>query len=148
MSAGYVRVFNFNRGMHPDGQPEPNETVIAADRTHPILGNHGAVVRDRQSLTQRRDAIDGFARRLANDLQTGGPLSVEIDALAARVQQGEHIALGCWCKPRDCHVDLIAREVMLRAAPIHDSDLAPGVDPLSGLDPSPPGGPPFQADSG
>ncbi len=118
---GYVRVFNFNRGMHPDGQPELGETVIAADRTHPVLGNHGGFVRDKRDLSQRGKAIDHFAQRLQSDLQARGPLWAIIEDLAQRVQQGEPIALGCWCKPRDCHVDHIARAVTQRAQEIEAS---------------------------
>lgn len=111
MSLGYVRVTNQRRDMAPDTQPEPGETVIAVDRSHPILGNHRHVLRHKNDRQERGAVIARYDRDLQRDMAVHGPMYQAIRAIADRVLAGEKICLACWCQPLPCHATSIKREV-------------------------------------
>lgn len=112
---GCVRVTNARIDMAPDSQPEEGETVVAVDRTNPVLGNPHRLS-NKLDRVERARVIELFRRDLVVDLVTGGPMYAEIDALARRVVAGERICLQCHCRPLPCHADLIAEAVEARIA--------------------------------
>ncbi len=110
---GYIRVASL-RVSQRDIAPEPGETVIRGDRVNPVLGNPH-VLHNANDPAERDRVCDAFERDAQIDLQAGGPISRAIDDMARRVAAGERIVLMCWCKPRRCHLDWVAREVEQRA---------------------------------
>lgn len=103
---GSVRVINLRRDMAPDTQPEPGETVVAVDRTHPVLGN-SHVLKNKFDRNERNRVLEAYKRDLERDFAAQGPMFREIEKLAGRVKQGEKICLACWCRPLPCHADMI-----------------------------------------
>lgn len=103
--AGYFRVINF-RGDRELG-PEPDETVIDLDRSHPTLGNEHRLKNPRDSR-ERAKVIAANESDLDRDFLIQGPKYRAILEIAKRVEAGEKICGRCWCKPLQCHVDGIA----------------------------------------
>lgn len=88
-------------------------TLVMVDRTTP-LGNKNQPSRHPVPSSERDDLIRKYAVDLSRDLAIGGPMSAEVDRLVRRVAGGEYVALGCWCRPKRCHADVIQREVAAR----------------------------------
>lgn len=108
---GRIRVVSKRKGGTP---AEADEIVIDGDRKSAVFGNPH-VLSDWESADERAAVIERFNKEnLEPDLASNGPISREIDRLAARVASGEKIALACWCAPLPCHCDLIANNVMRR----------------------------------
>lgn len=91
--------------------PEPGESVVRVDREHPVLGNPH-VLRNQHDPAERDQVIAAYIADSEADWVRRGPRRQVIEALAARVAEGERIALACWCKPRACHGDWIAGKVL------------------------------------
>lgn len=108
--SGYVRVINLRRDMAPDTQPEPGETVLAVDRSHPILGNRH-ILRNKFDRKERERVLEAYQLDLERDFTAQGPMFHEIEKLAERVSQGERICLACWCRPLPCHADMIEEKI-------------------------------------
>ncbi len=105
---GSVRVVSKRKGglMASGG-----ETVIDVDRTHPVLGNPH-VLADHRDAGARDKVISLYEQDLIADEQHHGPMTRAIEALRARVEAGERIALRCWCAPQKCHADLLASRIL------------------------------------
>ena len=73
-----------------------------------------AWVADRRGLT----VADGMAEA---GLQRARREAME--ALARRVAEGDSVRLLCWCYPRRCHGDWVAKHVMRRARDLLASEL-------------------------
>lgn len=112
---GYVRVCNARVDMDPEGQPEPGETVLLVDRTHPVLGNRHILHR-RNDPKARAAVIAAYAADLAADEAVQGPMSQAIDAVAQQVLAGHKVCLVCHCKPSACHADVLADRIQARVA--------------------------------
>lgn len=110
---GYVRVTNKRYGIGP--KADDDEIVVPVDRTNPILGNPH-VLRNKNDPVERARVIAAYGRDLLQDIAQDGPKSKAIDGLVDRVIAGEQICLECWCAPRDCHANLIQKEVERRVA--------------------------------
>lgn len=110
--SGYVRVINLRRDMAPDTQPEPGETVVAVDRSHPVLGNRH-VLRNKFDRGERERVLEAYRRDLEQDFAARGPMFRAIKQLAGRIAQGEKICLACWCRPLPCHADMIEEKINL-----------------------------------
>jgi hypothetical protein len=93
--------------------PTPDETVIDCDRSNPVLGNRH-YLRDHNDEAARAKVIAAHKRDFDADLARNGPISKAIDDLAARVLDGERVALRCWCAPRPCHCDTYVAELRRR----------------------------------
>ncbi len=104
---GYIRLGNFNMGMLPDAAPEPGETVLALDRSHPVLGNHRHVLRNPNDPAERARVIAAYRADMDADFATHGPMYWAVRELANRVKSGERIVGMCHCAPRACHVEAI-----------------------------------------
>lgn len=83
--------------------------LIRCDRRNPILGNQHEM--QDQSQAERTRVIAAFRDDLNKDRLANGPMWQEINKLADRVEQGEKLGLQCWCKPKDCHVDVIVSAI-------------------------------------
>ncbi len=85
--------------------------MIHGDRSS-VLGNrysHLPISRGLFKTKTREMAIKLGSKDLYDRLVKGDDSEL-IDAIAdliIRYSKGEHIVLGCWCKPRDCHLDYI-----------------------------------------
>ncbi len=103
--AGSIIVINKRKGctQSPDGF-----TVIDGDRNNPILGNPIPLVNKNDDRERARVLRWHRYEILEPDIAQGGPIYLEIEKLAQRIKNGENIALACWCKPLDCHLDAIA----------------------------------------
>jgi len=110
MAKGHIRTVNL-RGSGISA--EEGETIIRADRSNPVLGNPFHMAN--RSMQERERVIALSNARVEKDLARGGPISKVLSGLAARVADGEQIALQCWCAPLPCHCDKYV-EVVLRMA--------------------------------
>lgn len=106
---GYVRVVNLRPGMgtNLDG----DETLLAVDRTHPVLGNHDFPLLNKHDRAMRMKSIEGFRKKMEQDEQRQGPMYQAVLAIAKRVASGERIGLGCWCDPMPCHAQVVRDRV-------------------------------------
>lgn len=107
---GSIRVFSMRPDQRENG-PEPGESVVRIDRVNPVLGNPH-VLRNQHDPAERERVIAAYVADGEADWVRHGLRRQAIWALAARVAAGERIALACWCKPRTCHGDWIARKVI------------------------------------
>lgn len=112
---GYTRVTNKRRDMDPDGQPEPDESVITVDRTHPCLGNP-FILANKNDAARRALVIKQYREHLERDWRQRGPMFKAIGEIAKRVMAGEKICLQCHCKPLPCHAEIIQEKVNLLVA--------------------------------
>ncbi len=110
MRLGSIRVFSLRADQRENG-PEPGETVVRVDRASPVLGNPH-VLHNQNDPVERAQVIAAYVADSEADWQANGPRRLAVEALAARVASGERIALACWCKPRACHGDWIARKAL------------------------------------
>lgn len=85
-------------------QRDPEETMVYGDRGS-VLGNGHRMQEDTDA--ERTRVIELFRAELDADWERHGARRKEIEKLAKRVRNGEQIALGCWCKPKACHLDLV-----------------------------------------
>ena len=93
-------------------KPAANQTVINADRTNPVLGNPFHL-RDWRNPAGRHNVIERYRKEvLLPDLAAQGAIYQALEAIKARVQAGEHIALACWCAPLPCHADHLKAYIM------------------------------------
>lgn len=106
MSIGHIRVVNIRGGI----EAEDGETVIRGDRANPILGNPFHMTM--KTMDERMRVIGLNTERVKADMARGGPISELIHDLAGRVNEGENIALECWCAPLPCHLDPVAGLVL------------------------------------
>lgn len=110
VSGGYVRVTNVRKDMSPDGQPDPDESVLPVGRTNLVLGNRH-FLRNKLDSQERDRMIALYDVDLENDFAVKGPMYRAILAIAERVMKGEKICLQCHCVPLRCHAHSIARKV-------------------------------------
>ncbi len=109
------------RADQRDMGPEPGEVVIRGDRVNPVLGNRH-VLRNAHDLAERDHVCDAYERDAQADLDAGGPISQYVAEMARRVVSGERLVLMCWCKPRRCHLDWVARKVQEMAGAEREAD--------------------------
>lgn len=106
---GSIRVVSKRQGGI---RPELGETVIDGDRKHPVFGNRH-YLSNWQDPVERAAVIERHRREdFEPDIERGGPIYREMQALADRVRAGERIALSCWCAPLPCHCDHIAAGIL------------------------------------
>ncbi|MHB1702242.1 MAG: DUF4326 domain-containing protein [Acidobacteriaceae bacterium] len=110
MPFGSIRVFSLRADQRENGL-EPGEAVVRVDRANPVMGNPH-VLHNQNDPVERAQVIAAYVADSESDWQANGPRRQAVEALAARVASGERIALACWCKPRACHGDWIARQVL------------------------------------
>lgn len=94
----YIRIVSKRKG---GPQAHPGELVIDVDRSNRILGNQNPV----SATVSRAEAIKRNAHDLALDEARNGPMSKELDRIAALVDAGTPVALNCWCNPLACHAE-------------------------------------------
>lgn len=102
MPPGYFRIVSFRSPA--DVAPEPGETVIDMDRSHPCLGNNH-YLRNKNDKVERAKVIKLHRQDLVRDLNIKGPMYHALLAIAKRIAGGERICGRCWCHPQDCHLD-------------------------------------------
>lgn len=91
----------------------PGETVVSCDRSSPLLGNRH-VLRDHRDKLARETVIrTHLVEDLEPDVLSGGPIYRQLEQFARRMNEGERIALACWCAPLPCHCDAYAEAVSL-----------------------------------
>lgn len=98
-----VRVVSKRRG---GTTAHANEVVVNIARPS-VLGNP-FFMRDE---SQREDVINKYREWLRYQFGKRTPARAAVEALAARVKAGEHIALQCWCAPCACHGDVIIEAI-------------------------------------
>lgn len=89
-------------------------SVVDVDRSNPVLGNRH-VLRDHRDANERARVIAAYKADLDADMARNGPMARAVADLAARVREGEKLALRCWCAPRPCHAEHIAHAIMAQA---------------------------------
>lgn len=101
---GQIRVVSKRKGGF---EPTADEWVVDVDRTHPILGNRH-ILHNHLDDRERDEVIGAYKDDLDRDLAKNGPMFRALLEMSARVSEGEHLALRCWCAPRKCHAELLA----------------------------------------
>lgn len=61
---------------------------------------------------ERPEMIERFRSDLDKDIAEQGPMYQRLRQIQARVEEGYNVTLGCWCKPHDCHCDVVKEKVM------------------------------------
>lgn len=107
---GRVRVTNMRVSMSPETCPEEDESVVVIDRTNLVLGNKHVLYK-KSDLRAREQVIAAYKKDLDADMSRDGPMSRELNELAARVRDGEKLCLSCWCQPSPCHGDLLVKVI-------------------------------------
>ena len=69
-------------------------------------GYDASVLRNRFKNGNRVENIQAFRKWLFENYQLG-EVKAELDRLVAILRSGENVILGCWCKPKSCHTDVI-----------------------------------------
>lgn len=116
---GYIRITNKRKGKGP--KPEPGETVLDGDRSHPLLGNRH-ILHNPRDPDERARVIEAYRLDLEADWASQGPMCRAIQELADRVLANERIALQCWCAPLPCHLEHVlakVRDVVRQRQPDH-----------------------------
>ena len=85
--------------------------MIDVDRNNRVLGNPFPL-EDKDDEVARARVIALFNEKLEADFAIGGPMFIAVKAIARRVIAGEKIGLNCWCVPRACHSDIIAKKIV------------------------------------
>ena len=62
-----------------------------------------------ETEAERAECIARYEAWLRERLQEDGAERAALDDLIQRYRNGEDISLLCWCKPKACHGDVIAR---------------------------------------
>ncbi len=109
-SAGTLRI---GSKRSQGGQATPalaHETIIDVDRTHPVLGNP-FVLRNHLDHEERERVINAYEKLFEKDRARSGPMTAAAKEIASQVERGAHITLRCWCAPRRCHAEVLARFV-------------------------------------
>ncbi len=68
-----------------------------------VLGNRYIIGRD----GDRDEVVRKYKRWVWEEYKKGGVVKDEIDRLVEWVESGKDLKLGCWCKPKKCHGDVI-----------------------------------------
>lgn len=111
--AGTIRVVSKRKGGDAASH---GEVEVDGDRNNPVLGNPFHLDNWKDEAARMRVLQMHQREILEPDILFGGPIYKEMERLAARVRNGERIALACWCKPLPCHLDPIADGVMALAS--------------------------------
>jgi uncharacterized protein (DUF2249 family) len=108
MNSGNIRVISLRKGCYTH---ENDETVIRVDRKNPVLGNNH-ILHNQHDEKERQQVIAAYIADSEIDYSKKGPRYWAIVAIAKKVAQGKSVALACWCSPRCCHGDWIAKKVL------------------------------------
>lgn len=111
--AGTIRVVSKRKGGEA---ATAGEVEVDGDRNNPVLGNPFHLENWKDEASRMRVLRMHHREILEMDILFGGPIYKEMERLAARVRNGERIALACWCKPLPCHLDPVADGVMAMAS--------------------------------
>ena len=68
-----------------------------------VLRNDYRIGRD----GNREEVIKKYKKWVWKKYNEGGKVRREIDRLVEKVINGEDVVLGCWCKPKKCHGDVL-----------------------------------------
>lgn len=108
MTIGTIRVISLRNGCYT---PERHEQVIRVDRKNAVLGNNH-ILHNQHDENERKQVISDYISDSEIDYAKKGPRYLAIIAIAEKVAHGKSVALACWCSPRSCHGDWIAKKVM------------------------------------
>jgi hypothetical protein len=108
--------------------------VIDVDRNNRVLGNPFPL-EDKDDEVARARVIALYNEKLEADFAIGGPMLIAVKAIARRVIAGEKIGLNCWCVPRACHSDIIAKKIVEMVQEVQQDN------PVLRNDPPPPPAP-------
>lgn len=75
------------------------------------LGNPSSV--QKRSRSQALDDFDSYLRAELRDKSS--PVRAEMERLLKLILDGEKVRLGCCCKPKDCHGDIIRARLIKEA---------------------------------
>ena len=68
-----------------------------------VLGNRFKIGLD----GDRDEVVKKYKRWVWEEYKKGGVVKDEIDRLVDWVKGGRDLKLGCWCKPKKCHGDVV-----------------------------------------
>lgn len=87
---------------------------MSGDRSS-VLGNRYSHLKDSKAefiVKTREESLELAKEDIYNRLEKGEePLLQTIASIIVRYNSGEDIVLGCWCKPKDCHLDYIKSSI-------------------------------------
>lgn len=111
---GYVYI-----GRSKGGQPE---NILGNPFTHIPSGTRAEFV-----VASRDESVARYRAYMEEQLKTNPAYKAKMEELAGRVAAGEHLYLGCFCKPLPCHGDIL-KEKILEMAMGKRQDVGPAVD--------------------
>ena len=104
---GSVRVISKRKGGITS---EFNELIFDVDRTNPVLGNQH-ILKNHLDDDERDRVIAAYEKDFNKDVAANGPMLKEVQRLAEIVRVGKKIALRCWCAPKRCHAEILAKKI-------------------------------------
>lgn len=84
------------------GRPMPGRAGSALGNYHP------------RELRTRQDHVAWFAATFEDRLAASPAMQQELAHLVSQAVQNGRVALACWCAPRSCHGETIARAMQMR----------------------------------
>lgn len=111
---GYVYI-----GRSKGGEPE---NILSNPYTMIPEGTRAQFV-----VSSRQESVDRYKDYMEEQMKTNPAYKAKLEELAGRVADGEHLFLGCFCKPLPCHGDIL-KEKILEMAMGKKQDVGPAVD--------------------
>lgn len=96
---GYVYI-----GRSKGGQPE---NILGNPFTHIPSGTRAEFV-----VASRDESVARYRAYMEEQLKTNPAYKAKMEELAGRVAAGEHLYLGCFCKPLPCHGDILKEKIL------------------------------------
>lgn len=70
-----------------------------------VLGNPFTIGKD----GDRKEVVEKYRKWLWKEIQEKGEVYQELVKIGKQVKEGNEIKLVCWCKPLDCHGDVVKK---------------------------------------
>ena len=100
-----IRLVNKHfRGWHRPGE-------VAIDICRPTVLGNSHYLHDPNNLVERKAVIDAYRADLDNDFKFKGSMHKAVMGIVAKLEEGNDVALLCWCHPKPCHGDVIIEKV-------------------------------------
>ena len=85
------------------------EVFTYIGRKNDFYGFEGSVLanRKRDNGMSRDESIERYRVWLWEEVKKKGEVWNELVRLVEKLKKGEDVVLGCWCKPKRCHGDVV-----------------------------------------
>jgi hypothetical protein len=109
MEIGYIRATNKRANMGP--KPVTGEMVMDGHRGPGNVFGNPYILHNHNDNDERTKVIALHKADFEKDWESQGPMFDEVQRLAKLVATGSKIAIQCYCKPRNCHLDHVISRI-------------------------------------